>query len=155
MLRTIAISTMLMACAATIAYADVYRWVDDHGSVHYSDRWVPGSELIKSTKPHPANADSDTAHRTTDQQKLLTAGDHASAQLAQENNVHAVKLDVAKVRDQQCKDAKDRYEKSIQARRIYKTTKGGEREYVSDADADAYRVKARTDVQELCGKLSN
>ena len=32
----------------------------------------------------------------------------------------AVKEDVAKVRDQQCKEAKDRYEKAIAARRIYK-----------------------------------
>ena len=44
--------------AELIFGADVYRWVDDHGEAHYSDRWVPGSELIKSNKPHPPSPDT-------------------------------------------------------------------------------------------------
>jgi hypothetical protein len=65
------------------------------------------------------------------------------------------------VREQQCKDAKDRYEKAIQARRIYKSgpsngnskdpNQAEDRQYLSDEEADAYRVKARQDVQDLCG----
>jgi hypothetical protein len=73
----------------------------------------------------------------------------------------AVKQDVAKVREQQCKEAKDRYDKAIEARRIYKRSEGDkskatdspdDRQYLSDDEADAYRVKARQDVQDLCGK---
>ena len=72
----------------------------------------------------------------------------------------AVKQDVAKIREQQCKEAKDRYDKAIQARRIYKPSEGdkskaedrpADREYLSEADADAYRVKARQEMQDLCG----
>jgi hypothetical protein len=70
-----------------------------------------------------------------------------------------VKGDVAKARDQQCKDAKDRYEKAIAARRIYKGPAPGDkatkdtddRQYLSDEEADAYRVKARQDVSDYCG----
>jgi hypothetical protein len=68
---------------------------------------------------------------------------------------------MAKVRDQQCKDAKDRYEKAIAARRIYKGPAPGDkatkdaapddRQYLSEEEADAYRVKARQDVSDLCG----
>jgi hypothetical protein len=152
MLRTLAISTLILVGAASIAHAaDVYRWVDDHGSVHYSDKWVPGSQLIKATKPHPAAPEAEASQRVADQQKLTKESERISTQLTEENNAKAVKQDVTKMRDQQCKDAKDRYEKSIEARRIYKTTKDGEREYISDADTDAYRLKARTDVQEFCG----
>jgi hypothetical protein len=65
------------------------------------------------------------------------------------------------MREQQCKEAKDRYDKAIQARRIFKqgesdkakdTDRPDDRQYLSDEEADAYRVKARQEMQELCGK---
>ena len=59
MLRNLAISSLLFAGVASVASAaDVFRWVDDHGGVHYSDQWVPGSELIKSSTHHPASSDN-------------------------------------------------------------------------------------------------
>ena len=53
MLRPVIVSALIAAGLCSVAHADVYRWVDDKGEPHYSDRWVPGSELIKSDKPHP------------------------------------------------------------------------------------------------------
>jgi hypothetical protein len=159
MLRTLAISSLLFAGGVSVANADVFRWVDDHGGVHYSDQWVPGSEVIKSTRPHPASTSSDSPRPTIAAQK--TVSDHASEQSSQQAAAaKAVKQDVAKIREQQCKEAKDRYEKAVQARRIYKPSEGDkskdtdrpdDRQYLSDEEADAYRVKARQDVQELCG----
>jgi hypothetical protein len=157
MLRTLAISSLLFAGGVSGANADVFRWVDDHGGVHYSDQWVPGSEVIKSTRPHPASSSSDSPRPTPTTQRV--ANDHASDQSTQVAQ-KAVKQDLAKVREQQCKDAKDRYDKAIQARRIYKSPQGDkskdtdrpdDRQYLSDEEADAYRVKAQQDVQELCG----
>jgi uncharacterized protein DUF4124 len=157
MLRNLAISTVLCVGAVSVAHADVYRWVDDHGGVHYSDQWVPGSETIKSSPKPPGSSGSSS--RAT-----YSAPRSASAPMSQDNAAKAVKDDVSKIRDQQCKEAKDRYEKAIQARRIYKTpgpsdkappakdVDGGEqRQYLSDEEADAYRVKARQEVQDLCG----
>ena len=54
MLRYLAISTVLSVGAVSAAHADVYRWVDDHGGVHYSDQWVAGSEVIKSSIKPPS-----------------------------------------------------------------------------------------------------
>jgi len=157
MLRALAISAFSLVGSVSVANADVYRWVDDHGGVHYSDQWVPGSEVIKSSRPHSATDSSDSSHQAP---KLTASTNHAAAQIEQQNASQAVKQDVAKAREQQCKDAKDRYEKAVQARRIYKPGKDDksanedrpdDREYLSDADADAYRLKARTDMQEACG----
>jgi hypothetical protein len=152
MLRTVAITSILFAGAASVAQADVFRWVDDHGGVHYSDQWVPGSELIKSTSgkvPRPQSAPE--APRSEAAPKPTTA---ASNDAGQKDAAQAVKQDMAKVRGQQCKDAKERYDKAIEARRIYKAgaKEGDEREYLSDEEADRYRVKARQEVQDLCGK---
>jgi hypothetical protein len=156
MLRTLAISSLLFAGGVSVANADVFRWVDDHGGVHYSDQWVPGSEVIKSTRPHPVSTSS-SSPRPTPVQK--TTNDHPADQSSQAAE-KAVKQDVAKIREQQCKDAKDRYDKAIVARRIFKPVQGDkskdtdrpdDRQYLSEQEADAYRVKARQDVQDLCG----
>jgi hypothetical protein len=159
MLRTLAISSLLFVGGVSVANAaDVFRWVDDHGGVHYSDQWVPGSEVIKSTRPHPASTSSDSPRPTSDTQK--TANNHLAGQSSQQSAEKAVKQDVAKIREQQCKEAKERYDKAIQARRIYKPTQGDkskdtdrpdDRQYLSDDEADAYRVKAQQDVRDLCG----
>ncbi|HEV7444314.1 MAG TPA: DUF4124 domain-containing protein [Steroidobacteraceae bacterium] len=159
MLRTLAISSLLFVGGVSVANAaDVFRWVDDHGGVHYSDQWVPGSEVIKSTRPHPVNTSSDSPRPTRVIQK--TTDDHPAGQSSQAAE-KAVKLDRAKIREQQCKEAKDRYDKAIQARRIYKPSEGDkskdtdrpdDRQYLSEEEADAYRVKAQQDVQDLCGK---
>jgi hypothetical protein len=157
MLRTLAISSLVFVGGVSVANADVFRWVDDHGSVHYSDQWVPGSEVIKSSRPHPVSTSSDSPRPTSPTRK--NASDSAAGQTTQ-NAEKAVKQDVAKIREQQCKEAKDRYDKAVQARRIYKSSEGdkskdedrpAEREYLSEADADAYRVKARQEMQDLCG----
>src|SRR5712672_92483 len=158
MLRTLAISSLLFVGGVSVANAvDVFRWVDDHGGVHYSDQWVPGSEVIKSTRPHPVNTSSDSPRPTPVIQK--TTDDHPAGQSSQAAE-KAVKQDMAKIREQQCKEAKDRYDKAIQARRIFKRSEGdkskdedrpADREYLSEADADAYRVKARQEMQDLCG----
>ena len=159
MLRTLAISSLLFVGGVSVANAvDVFRWVDDHGGVHYSDQWVPGSEVIKSTRPHPVNTSSDSPRPTPVIQK--TTDDHPAGQSSQAAE-KAVKQDRAKIREQQCKDAKDRYDKAIVARRIYKPSEGDkskdtdrpdDRQYLSEQEADAYRVKARQEVENLCGK---
>jgi hypothetical protein len=156
MLRYLAISTVLSVGAISAAHADVYRWVDDHGGVHYSDQWVAGSELIKGSQKPPGSGGSKSSSQTS-----YTAPKSTSAPTSQDDAAKAVKGDMAKVRDQQCKDAKDRYEKAIAARRIYKGPAPGDkatkdaapddRQYLSEEEADAYRVKARQDVSDLCG----
>jgi pullulanase/glycogen debranching enzyme len=157
-IKHLAVTTLVLAGASAAAYAaDVYKWVDDKGGVHYSDQWVPGSEVIKSAKSHPNGAESSSPSR--DPQKV--APDRATAQISADNANQAVKQDVAKVREQQCKEAKDRYDKAVQARRIYTPAKDGgkdndsdrpaEREYLSDEEADAYRLQAHNDMVTVCG----
>ncbi|HYB65323.1 MAG TPA: DUF4124 domain-containing protein [Steroidobacteraceae bacterium] len=145
MLRLVPIMALILAGACTLARADVFRWVDDQGVVHYSDEWMPGSVVIKTTvRPHP---ESGAAPSTA------SAASRVNEQMANQENARAVQQDVAKARDTQCTWAKDRYMKAIASRRVYKEGKDGERQYMSDADADAYREQARKDVQQACGNV--
>jgi Domain of unknown function (DUF4124) len=155
MRRVLAISALVLAAAATTAHADVYRFIDAQGRVQYSDRWVPGSELIKtSDRNRTVSSEAAAAQRAAEQTKLTVSNDRIAAQQAQQNAAQAMRQDVAATRNEQCKQAKDRYEKSIQARRLYKVGKDGEREYLTDSEADEMRLQARVDMQNLCGTPS-
>jgi hypothetical protein len=152
MLRQLTLSTLIVAGLCGVAHADVYRWVDEHGEAHYSDRWVQGSELIKSSgKPHPG---AETPSPPSTQPKVPTSNASQTAAAKQQQATEAaVKQDVAKTKDTQCKQAKERYQKAIEARRIYKPggKDGDDRQYMSDDEADKYRVQARNDVTLTCG----
>jgi len=151
MLRTWTLTTLIVAGIWGVAHADVYRWVDEHGEAHYTDRWVPGSELIKSSKPHPA----EPTPSATQAQPKTPASNQTPAVKQQQAAEAAVKADVAKTKEAQCKQARDRYQKAIEARRIYKPGKEGEeRVYMTDEETDAYRLQARNDVTLTCGSAT-
>lgn len=149
MLRFVSIAALIVAGAITTAQADVYRWVDEHGQPHYSDQWVPGSEVIKTGKSHPPGTEA----RSVDQKSLSASNQRVEAQLSEEANARATHEDVSKSLEQQCKIATARYVAAVKSRRIYKTAADGSREYLPDADADAYRVQARQEVQATCGSV--
>jgi hypothetical protein len=156
MFRTLVIALILTG-VATVAHAvDVYRYVDAQGGIHYSDTWVPGSQLIKMDH-RPNNIESGAAGRAPENKAVIAGSNHASAEVAQDATVRAVQADVAAAREQQCTDAKAKYEKSIQVRRIYKSDTAnadGEREFLTDEQADAYRVQLRTEMQTVCGNAT-
>jgi hypothetical protein len=145
MFRILATAVALLGVTAA-AHADVYRWTDAQGHVQYSDRWVPGSTLIKSTSHSPAPPEQ------TEQQKLAATNENLSQQQAQHQTEQTVKQDVAASRAEQCKRATDAYQKAIESRRMYKEGKNGEREYVTDQEADAYRAKLLAERKQVCGK---
>ena len=148
MLRPVIVTALIAAGICGVAHADVYRWVDEKGEPHYSDRWVQGSELIKADKPHPQVPNSAPSAQTP-----AASQRPATPSATDRVNEEAVKQDVAKTRDVQCKQAKDRYQKAIEARRISKPSQPGDtdRVYMSDAETDAYRAQARSDVTLACG----
>lgn len=151
MLRSLTLTTLIVASLSGVAHADVYRWVDDKGEAHYSDRWVPGSELIKSSKPRPTMDAPPPASTSQSKAPGVSAnqGDAKQAAAAQA----AVQQDVAKTKEAQCKKAKERYQQAIESRRIYKAPAKGDtdRVFMSDSETDAYRVQARNDVTLACG----
>ncbi|HEX8757980.1 MAG TPA: DUF4124 domain-containing protein [Steroidobacteraceae bacterium] len=141
----LATSMATLLGVAAIARADVvYEWTDAKGEVHYTDQWVPGAKVIRT----------DTAHGSAAagaMQAIQSESKAASSQLAQQQDAQAVQQDEAKARAERCTQEKAEYQRMIQSRRIYTTDKSGQRQYLSDADADAARLKARQAMQADCG----
>jgi hypothetical protein len=150
MSRSIAIllATSIAALLGTagIARADVvYQWTDAHGQVHYTDQWVPGAKLITISTARSQALASSAAQAVQSESKA------ASNQVKQQEAAAAVQQDEAKVREARCKQDKAEYQQLVESRRIYTTDKNGERQYLSDADADAARLKARQAMEADCG----
>lgn len=145
MLR-ISIALAALAGVVTAAHADVFKSIDAQGQVRYSDQWSPGAELIKGERtrdaPSPAQAPTPAPNDHT------LAPDPAKAAATKQ-----VQADMAALRAEQCKQLKEHYDKVIHARRIYQPNSDANapRQYMSDAQADAERVKTREAMDEACG----
>src|SRR5262245_31233524 len=148
MFRILAIAGALLGLAS-VAQADVWRWTDPNGTIHYSDNWVPGSTLVKtdSKNGYSESAPSSASAPSSSNGAAPTPSEQAEAQ----RNQRQVAEDMAKAKADQCKKATENYQKAIQSRRIYQGKPGGEREYLSDKDADAYRLQLLNARKEACG----
>ncbi len=142
-MRRYPLYTAAFAALAAVAHADVYKVVDPQGHVEYTDRWVPGAEHIKGD--HLRGRDTPDE----EPQAKKPAADPKSK--AEQSAAQAVQQDVAATREKQCKEAREQYDKMIEARRIFQTEKDGERTYLSDDQADQQRVQARLAMDQACG----
>lgn len=143
-----ALTALMLLSSATAMAADVYRSVDAQGRITYSDTPTPGAQLV-----NVRTARDSAATPTAEASRIAAQNAAAAQQLAQTKAAdakQAVQADVAQTRADQCKKAQDAYQKVIAARRIYSTDANGERQYLSDADADQMRVTARQQMDDAC-----
>jgi hypothetical protein len=145
-------------------HADVYKWIDAEGHVHFTDRPPPtdgrlvsigqtartvtlnGAEATpEATKPGPADLSAATTPKPT---PIPPPTDSASLARLKAS----VAADVAARDAIACQTARERYQQYVSARRLYRTGEQSDRQYLSDAEMEAARIQARHDVEELCGQ---
>ena len=147
MFRILAIAGALLGLAS-VAQADVWRWTDPNGTIHYSDNWVPGSTLVKTESRGSYSSPAPAGSTPASGSKTPSPSDQAQAQRDQ----RAVQADVAKAQAEQCKKVSAAYDKSVLNRRlIKKEAPDGTREYMTDPEADAYRVQLLNQRKQVCG----
>jgi len=147
-MRPLALIALAFLLAPLGAQADVYRWVDSRGEVHYSDRPVEGAVLVKTASPRPPSPSDAAPSRVAATPNVATPGSPEPENRAGRT---ARALDLARKRAEGCTEAKPRHEKSRQARRIFRTLENGERESLPDAEADQVRVTNRAAMDAACG----
>jgi hypothetical protein len=141
-----ALSLVIAAfCASGIASAgDIY--CNNQGR-DCSDRPSPNATVVHiNATPSSASAEPAPPQTTA---KTPTESS-ADARLKADAVRQAVQKDVAATRAEQCKQAQDKYQKAVAARRVYRLNKAGEREYLSDAEMEQARVAARLEVDRTC-----
>lgn len=136
------------AAFAGTAGAQVYKWTDENGQVHYSDRAPPNATQIKGPTPPttaapPAASAPATGSDAAPPEAVSTPAPDSPA-------ARQVRADVAKAREEQCKRATEAYNQSVRARRVYREGENGERTFLSDAEADAMRLQLRAEMDTAC-----
>lgn len=152
-MRQLTVLSLIIAglgAISAVGAGDIYCNNQGHDC---SDRPSPGATFVGSTSssipgnnepaPQVANNSGNTSAAPVD------AG--ADTRLKQDASHAAVQKDVAATRAAQCKEARDKYQKSVEARRVYRLNKAGEREYLSDTEADQARLNARLEMDRSCG----
>jgi hypothetical protein len=152
-----AAAIVILACLPLCAAfgGDIYRSIDAQGHIQYSDTPTPGAVLVSASDASAADsadAKSSAGDNTDSDSSNAAAGDNDAIhqQLEQQAAARAVQKDTEKAQAQQCKQAQDTYEKSIEARRLYKVGKDGEREYLTEDQIQQQRVNYRLAVQAAC-----
>ena len=137
---------MLLLVALPASAATVYRSVDENGNIQYSDR--------------PDGQDTETvvirtrriSGATTVAAATRPADPNPSQSVTEEETVKEGPSDeeIAARKAENCSIAKERLERYVTSRRLYKVRDDGEREYLSDTELDEARAKAQADVEEWC-----
>lgn len=151
-LKILAVISGVLACAAAQA-GDVYKVVDERGNATYTDKPVPGAVRVSTGEQRPAEV---SQRNFAAQQAANTSQLNASNQRVADAQTNAriaqtVAADLKATQAERCKKARDEYNSSIQARRIYRENESGQREFLNDAEIAAARVSALKNVEAICG----
>ena len=138
---------LLLLGAAPGVSAEVYRWVDAQGQVHFEDRSQAQSGSDARSYTPPAAATEDPQQRMDKTRKLLNAY-QVERQQAREQQEQQ-KQELAK-RTRQCAIARDNLRQYQQYGGIYRLDDEGQRVYLSDQERAALIQRSRDDIARWC-----
>jgi hypothetical protein len=130
-------------------YAGVYKWTDEQGRVHFSDRPVSESSTEIKIKQAPSSnaSGSSPQHRQQKMRKMLDALEEE--RIEKREAEQKAKQDQEK-RKKKCLYAKDRYNSHNRATGIYSYQEDGQRNYLSDDERKSHMRKLKADIDRWC-----
>ncbi len=158
MMRLLVLGSMLVFTA--VASAQMYRWVDKDGKVHYTNTPPPPGVKAKTiiapagpsapaASPDATAEDARKGPLTPVEQEQAFRKRQMDAQKAQEKTEQARKDTEAK--QENCARARESLATFESGQRISRTNAQGERYYLEDDARAAETEKARATVRDWCG----
>lgn len=129
--------------------AGVYKWTDANGNVHYGDR-PAGQDSVQMRVSTKAGKSSSPVARAKAPVAAAASAEAADAEPTPAE-LRAMARKEAAERATRCQDAKDRLQRFVQSRRLYRLDENGEREYLSEEQTLAARDKVQKKVEKNCG----
>jgi len=144
-----------IACAALMASglavaAEIYKWTDEDGNVHYEDRPV-GETQMEHVDIRSKNTDNTVVQARLDADSKARA---AARQVASEAPPEMTKEEIRaeqQARQEKCMQYRAQLESFLRSQRLYKEDNAGEREYLSEDEIMAARSRVENQIQEYCG----
>ncbi|MCU7921420.1 MAG: DUF4124 domain-containing protein [Candidatus Thiodiazotropha sp. (ex Dulcina madagascariensis)] len=129
--------------------AGVYKWTDEQGRVHFSDRPVTGESTEVKIKERPASQPpvSNQQERQLKMKRMLDVYEEDRAVKKEADQKQAQER---KKRKRNCARAKDMYASHSRASGIYDLGKDGERRFLNDAARTRHMQKLKAEVARWC-----
>jgi len=140
---------LLFLCAFGVS-AEVYRWTDNTGRVHYSDR--PHGDEAEKLKIKSKRTDK--AALAQAKQDKLDAEQAALAEAQIKKEIDDEAMANAEIRKENCKRSKEALNGIKSAERLYVANDAGEREYLSNKQILKRINRAEKDVEDWCNDPS-
>ncbi|MEX0958412.1 MAG: DUF4124 domain-containing protein [Burkholderiales bacterium] len=162
-MKRVARSALLGALAGTLlalsvgASADVYRWVDKDGRVHYSDQPPPpgarqekelqGAPRAPGAPPAEAKAESDAPPTLQEREAEFRRRQvEQTEKAAQEQRAQ----EEAATRQRNCEQARNQLAALRSGQRVARFNEQGEREYLGDEQIAQEVIRAEKAVSDWC-----
>ena len=123
MLKFILILVMILG-ANFSAQAEIYKWKDESGKIHYGDKPVKNSEEIKIKQEVSANKNISKAAREERRRRLIESYDE---ERKEKKELQAKQQQQKSRKDAQCGQAIDRLRRYKKASGLYEVDKDGNR----------------------------
>ena len=141
---------VLLYLPVLLAQAEVYKWVDEQGDVHYGDKpdSVQSEQLkIQQQSPSTPTNNLSDAERRQYQQKLLESMTYERQQKEQAKAKDKKEREKAK---QKCDKAKQKLTKMKQAGYLYSKNEQGERLVLDDEQHKAATAQVEAAIKKHC-----
>jgi hypothetical protein len=127
-----------------LAAAEIYRWTDANGQVHFGQRPVAAGAEKVEVKPQVVERDQLTREREERTNRFYDARREEQAQasaVAAENQVR---------RAEECRELRNSLASIPEGRSYYRNEADGQRSYYSDEQLDTARQQLQNRVSERC-----
>jgi hypothetical protein len=148
MQRSRLLAMLMLILASSFATAEVYKWVDDQGAVHYGDRPpATATDSRTMTLPPAPTRDADHDQRSLKQQRLLEAFD---AERAERDEAAAASAAARRESTNKCQKARSDLARIERASIVYTTDESGTRRYMNDEEHREAITQTRRWIDKNC-----
>ncbi|MEO4045863.1 DUF4124 domain-containing protein [Pseudomonas sp. CAU 1711] len=135
----------ILLCVPLLASAEIYRWTDAQGRVHFGEKpGGSGAETVE-VRPQVVERDAATLEREQRAQQYFDARREERAQAD-------ARADAARAeRAQECRKLRSDLAQIQRGGLYYSTDKNGERSYYSDEQMEAARSRLSSRIAARCG----
>ncbi len=152
MVRPTVLLMLAMLLLSTVESAEVYRWTDENGQVHFSQRPPPrDAQLLQLPESGPGHTDADTdlMRRRERERRLLESYEY---ERSQKEARRAREADARQQAAQRCSRLQQHWRRLSHPGPVYIRRDNGERQYLSDAQREAEQAKVRPAYVQACGR---
>lgn len=132
-----------------LLHAEVYKWTDENGQVHFTDRPRQAkSDQVEEVKIHSTNQAGISHDRKAKREKLLDVFQEEREDAAAEKMTLREKR---KERERRCEEAQKNLKTYQEAGYLFRLDADGEKVVLDDTEHHKAMQKAREDVDAWCG----